>query len=225
MNRIAIKMYKLDDLIEDEYNVRTEFENLESLAESLKQDGNIQPIIVKKFGRKYIIQAGHRRFRAAKMAGLTELRGFEEDEATAAKNFVENMQRESLKTHEVYRYLEEQKKSKTQRQIAKEIGKPESYVSEHLKFSKLSKKTMEAYTSGRVTNIRRLLDMEANRKPQRPKVKKPLLMFKIKETKQLVELIVNEFPSEEGYVYIRHGKKKAKILFKDLAVEGMSHHN
>ena len=76
---------------------------LEELAASLKAYGMIQPIIVKKNGEYYEIIAGERRWRAAKIAGLTKvpvvIKKWEEGEAFEAA-LVENLQREDLNPYE-----------------------------------------------------------------------------------------------------------------------------
>ncbi|MBR2383851.1 MAG: ParB/RepB/Spo0J family partition protein, partial [Anaerotignum sp.] len=76
---------------------------LEELAASLKAYGMIQPIVVKKNGEYYEIIAGERRWRAAKIAGLTKvpvvIKKWEEGEAFEAA-LVENLQREDLNPYE-----------------------------------------------------------------------------------------------------------------------------
>ena len=74
-------------------------EELEELSQSIKQFGVLQPLLVKKEGPLYEIIAGERRFRAAKMAGLTEIpvliRDYDE-KLSKEVAIIENIQREDL---------------------------------------------------------------------------------------------------------------------------------
>lgn len=82
---------------------RRRFENLEKLAASIKERGVLQPLLVRPTKDGYAIIAGERRFRAAQMAGLTEVPVviLEVDEPTAHKvALAENLQREDLNPYE-----------------------------------------------------------------------------------------------------------------------------
>lgn len=82
---------------------RRRFEKLAELAASIQERGILQPLLVRKAGEGYTIVAGERRYRAAKMAGLTEVPVviLEVDEATAQQiALVENLQREDLNPYE-----------------------------------------------------------------------------------------------------------------------------
>jgi len=83
---------------------RRRFENLEALAESIREKGVLQPLLVRPLGDgRYAIVAGERRYRAAKMAGLTEVPvrvlDLSEKEARLLA-LVENLQREDLNPYE-----------------------------------------------------------------------------------------------------------------------------
>ena len=70
-----LKQLKISDIIRDEEQPRREFdeEALAALAESIKEHGVLQPIVVTKEDGKYKIVAGERRWRAAKIAGLVKI--------------------------------------------------------------------------------------------------------------------------------------------------------
>ena len=72
MNKEVV-MVRLSDIIPNRFQPRLRFseEGLDELAESIKEHGIIQPLVLRKMGQKYEIIAGERRFRAAGMAGLT----------------------------------------------------------------------------------------------------------------------------------------------------------
>jgi len=120
---------------------RTEFDRkaLEELAESISIHGVLQPIIVRPVGDGfYRIIAGERRWRASKMAGLTEIPAIvvEADEKkTAEIALIENLQREDLNAVEeakAYQTLMSEH-AMTQEEIAKRIGKSRSAVANTLR--------------------------------------------------------------------------------------------
>ena len=115
---------------------------LEELAASLKAYGMIQPIVVKKNGDYYEIIAGERRWRAAKIAGLTKvpvvIKKWEEGEAFEAA-LVENLQREDLnpmEEAESYQRLQEEF-GMSQEKIAEKVGKSRSAITNSLRLLQL----------------------------------------------------------------------------------------
>ena len=82
---------------------RKRFENLEALAESIREKGVLQPLLVRRVGEAYEVVAGERRLRAAAMAGLKEVpaRVLElSDKEARLLALVENLQREDLNPYE-----------------------------------------------------------------------------------------------------------------------------
>ncbi|MDO9105765.1 MAG: ParB/RepB/Spo0J family partition protein [Methylovulum sp.] len=118
-------------------------EKLQELADSIKAQGIIQPIIVRKVGpEKYEIVAGERRWRAAQLAGLQEvpviIRDID-DRATMAQTLIENIQREDLNPLEeadaLRRLLDEF--GMTHQQIADAVGKSRTTVTNLLRLMDL----------------------------------------------------------------------------------------
>ena len=143
-------------------------EKLETLAESIKEHGLIQPITVTagKNGN-YLIIAGERRWRAAKKAGLSEIPAiigeFTPQEA-AELALIENLQREDLNPIEEalgYRQLLE-KFSLTQEDISKKIGKSRSAVANSLRLLSLDDRTRDLVADGMISSghARALLSVE-----------------------------------------------------------------
>ena len=104
-------------------------ESLEQLADSIKQHGLLQPIIVRRIGGGFFqIVAGERRWRASKMAGLTEIPAIiiEADEMKASElAIIENVQREDLNPYEeavAYKALMDTY-GLTQEEVAARVGK------------------------------------------------------------------------------------------------------
>ncbi|MBQ9950187.1 MAG: ParB/RepB/Spo0J family partition protein [Clostridia bacterium] len=117
-------------------------EKLNELCESIKQHGVVQPIIVTKRGDRYLIVAGERRYRASRLAGLTEvpaiIREMAENEVLEIA-LIENIQREDLNPVEeaiAVRYLMQQQ-SLTQEQVAQKLGKNRTTITNCLRILNL----------------------------------------------------------------------------------------
>jgi ParB family chromosome partitioning protein len=124
-------------------------ESLNQLAESIKQHGLIQPIIVREVGGGfYQIIAGERRWRASKLAGLTEIPAIiiDADALKAAElAIIENIQREDLNPYEeaqAYRSLMNQY-SLTQEEVASKVGKSRSAIANTMRLLDLPEEVLE----------------------------------------------------------------------------------
>ncbi|MEB3060308.1 ParB/RepB/Spo0J family partition protein [Parvimonas micra] len=135
----------LDKLKAKEDQPRKNFDDdsLEELANSIKADGVIQPIVVRKVGDKYEIIAGERRFRASKLAGLEKVPIIVKnvsDRKARELALVENIQREDLNPIEeaisLKTLMEEYKL--TQQELSDIVGKSRSYIANNLRLLNLS---------------------------------------------------------------------------------------
>ena len=137
---------------------RKQFEQgaLEELAESIKENGVIQPLVVRKKNGGFEIVAGERRWRAAKIARLEKLPVVirtATDQDVAELTLIENIQREDLnpiEEAEAYEKLAERFEL-THEEIAKKTGKNRSVITNQLRLLKLSEKAKEALVSGAIT--------------------------------------------------------------------------
>ncbi len=117
-------------------------ETLQELADSIAIHGVIQPLLVRKFGTGYQIIAGERRYRASKIAGLTEIpvivKDFDEKKAQEAA-LIENLQREDLNPiDEANGYAALMRSfNLTQEEAAKQIGKSRATVANSLRLLNL----------------------------------------------------------------------------------------
>ena len=117
-------------------------EKLKELAQSIKTNGVIQPLVVRRVGERFQIIAGERRWRAAALAGLKSIPCVVKDvaaESTLEMSLIENIQREELNPIEeanAYRRLIEQL-NVTQEQVAQRVGKDRSSVTNALRLLKL----------------------------------------------------------------------------------------
>jgi ParB family transcriptional regulator, chromosome partitioning protein len=127
------------------FNPRTHFEEeaLKELSLSIASHGIIQPLTVRKLGNdKYQLISGERRFRAAQLAGLTEVPAYiriANDQAMLEMGLVENIQREDLNAIEIaigYQRLIDEC-NLTQEQMSQKIAKSRSSITNHLRLLKL----------------------------------------------------------------------------------------
>jgi ParB family transcriptional regulator, chromosome partitioning protein len=130
--------------------------DLEELAESIKENGIIQPLIVSQNDDGFEIIAGERRFRAAKKAGLTHVPVVVKkvtDRERVVMAIIENVQRSDLNCVEeglaYYQLMEEFKL--TQEEVAKKIGKDRSTVANFLRILKLPRQIIESLQKERLT--------------------------------------------------------------------------
>ena len=133
--RLVVSIYKLK---EDPHNERKTFRNMDGLIASVKAVGLIEPITVTAEAEDtYRIITGHRRFRAAKAAGLEQvevlIREPEDEQARRQKSIISNVQREDIGPVEMAEALQalmdEDKGIKTQDDLASLIGKDKAWVS------------------------------------------------------------------------------------------------
>ncbi len=149
---------KIDiDLIEARSDQpRKNFENIEELAESIKEYGLLNPIVLSKNNDKYEIIAGERRYRASIKAGLKKIdaivRDFDQKDIDIL-SLVENIQREdlsALEEAEAYKKLIDDF-SMTQEEIAKSMGKSRSYIANSVRLLKLNKDETEALADRKIS--------------------------------------------------------------------------
>jgi ParB family chromosome partitioning protein len=143
----GVAMLQLNQLQAGKYQPRKNMvdASLQELSESIKEQGIMQPLLVRSIASgKYEIIAGERRFRAASLAGLKEVPVLikdASDQATAAMALIENMQREDLNALEeasgLARLIEEF--GYTHDKAAQAVGKSRSAVSNLLRLMQLAK--------------------------------------------------------------------------------------
>ncbi|MDQ0637872.1 ParB family chromosome partitioning protein [Pedobacter sp. W3I1] len=140
-----ISHVSLTEVETNPYQPRTEFDQvaLNELADSIKTQGLIQPITVRKLGaNKYQLISGERRFRASKLAGLTQIPAYirsANDQQMLEMALIENIQRENLNAIEValsfQRMIDEV--GLKQEQLGERVGKNRTTVTNYLRLLKL----------------------------------------------------------------------------------------
>lgn len=154
----APQRLKISEIEPNKNQPRKKFneEALNALAESIMENGIIQPLTVRPFGDVYQIVAGERRWRAARIAGLTEVpvRIMElTDEQVAFIALIENLQREDLNPIEEalgYQNLIDTYNIK-QEEVAKKVGKARSSITNSLRLLALPDDVKEQVRDGKIS--------------------------------------------------------------------------
>ena len=144
-------------------------EKINELAESIKENGLVQPIIVSKEGKRYKIIAGERRFRAAKAAGFSTISAIIRDDNLDDKKvlelaLIENIQRQDLNPIEEGMAIKSliSEYSMTQDMIAKKLGRSRPAITNTIRLLNLDKRVQEMLIDGRISeaNARSLVVIE-----------------------------------------------------------------
>lgn len=200
----------LEKLVAREDQPRKNFDDdsLEELANSIKADGVIQPIVVRKVEDKYEIIAGERRFRASKLAGLEKVPVVVKnvsDRKARELALVENIQREDLNPIEeaisLKTLMEEYKL--TQQELSDIIGKSRSYIANNLRLLNLSDYIKEYLIRGDLSPSqgRTLLSLETEEERK----------------KYLEKLLVKEVNIRDVEKKAKQSKNKTEDIFiKDI---------
>ena len=152
------EMISITDIQKNPYQPRKEFdrEKLDELAQSIKENGVIQPIIVRQspvIG--YEILAGERRYRASLLAGLTSIPAVVKqlsDQEMMVQSIIENLQRENLNPIEEARAYESLvEKGFTHAEIADKMGKSRPYISNSIRLLSLPDAILSEVENGKLS--------------------------------------------------------------------------
>ena len=170
--KIVVEL-ELDDILPNRFQPRFKFHEqaITELAESIKEHGVIQPILVRRLGDKYEIIAGERRYKASLLAGkrtipaiIAELN----DKDSAEVALIENVQRQDLTPIEEavsYRKILDMGYL-TQEQLAEKLGKTQSTISNKLRLLNLDDDVQEALLDEKISerHARSLLKIDSKQK-------------------------------------------------------------
>lgn len=156
-NQISHLRISLVDPKSDQPRKNFDKEALEELADSISQNGLLQPILVREYGDgRYQIIAGERRFRASKIAGLTEIPAIildKDDRKAAEIALIENIQREDLNPIEeamAFRALAEEY-DLTQEELSIKVGKSRSAIANATRLLDLPDEVLNLVASGELS--------------------------------------------------------------------------
>lgn len=239
-NTSQILNVPVEDILPNRFQPRLSFDEngLKELAASIKEHGIIQPLVLRRLNDKYEIIAGERRYKAAKMAGLTSVPAIiseMDDRKSAEVAIVENIQRRDLSS------IEEAKSYKslldkgylTQEELAKRMGLSQSAISNKLRLLSLSETVQNALMEGKISerHARSLLQL-SDENAQNEWLSKIITdRLTVKELdRRLKELNKKEEKSEEipliePTVNIQELKAKATDISSSPIIENMPNQN
>ena len=236
----VLKNLKITEVEPNREQPRKNFdqEALEELAESIKEYGLIQPIVVTKKEGYYSIIAGERRWRASKIAGLQEIPAIireDNEKINSEISLIENMQREDLNPYEkalgVRTLIDNY--GLTQEEVAKKLGKGRSTIANIVRVLNLEPRVLEMAKEGKLTegHCKALLAITNPEKQYKTAiqmlergatVRQVEKKARIKETKEeldrnhiLYKSIEDNFQSFFGSkVRLDAGKRRGKIIIE-----------
>lgn len=199
-------------------------EKIEDLANSIREHGVIQPIVVRKVKDGYEIVAGERRWRAARKAELTEVPCIVReltDEQNMLFAIIENMQREDLNPIEEAEGLEKMITSfgMTQADISKSVGKSRPYITNSLRLLKLPEEIKSMMSDGLLTtgHGRALINVEDEEKQleiAKKVIKEGLSVRKIEE-------LANEKKKKKRGKPAKRAPKSPDVLLIERELKGV----
>ena len=209
------------------FQPRTEFDEtaLRELAQSIKEQGVIQPVTVRKLGyNKYQLISGERRLRASKMAGLKTIPVFirvANDEQMLELALIENIHRENLNAIEVaisYQRLIDEC-NMTQEEVSQKVGKSRSAVANFLRLLKLPAEVQIAIRDGHISmgHARALINI--NDKEEQLKLLQQIIMeeMNVRQTEEMADKAKNSGKEKKQTNFIpEHFKSKIKTLSQTL---------
>lgn len=196
----------LEEVVSNPWQPRTHFDRdkLEELAESIKQHGILQPLVVSKENKGYQLIAGERRYKAAEMLGLKTVPIIVKDVSDRDKlelSIIENIQRRDLnpiETAKAYKRLMEEF-GLDYKEVAQQVGKSPSTVNNFLRILKLPVVIKEALEQGKISNHHAKRILSYPTKDEQIKIFKKIIKENIKsqEFDEMVKKDVAKAKSKE----------------------------
>lgn len=202
----SLQYFPLDMMQSGKYQPRVDMaeDSLEELADSIRAQGLVQPIVVRPIdGGRYEIIAGERRWRAAKIAGLETIPVIVRDvsdRSAIAMALIENVQRENLNPMEESNALQRlvDEFSMTHQEAAEAVGRSRAAVSNLLRLRNLNDGVKRLVENGdlEMGHARALLALESDAQPEAANtvVEKGL---SVRETEQLIRRLLNPGKEKE----------------------------
>lgn len=209
-----VLMLNVSAIVPNKSQPRKEFneEALKSLSESVKENGILQPIIVRKSGVLYEIISGERRFRAAKLTGMKEVPCIVKDvdeEKSAVLALIENIQRKDLSYFEEAMAIEKLLNvyGLTQEQAAARLGKAQSTIANKLRLLRFSDSERRLLLTGGLSERQARAIVRIDDDLTRARAIETVISkrFNIEQTEELVENILSGSQKKPH-------RKRAKII-------------
>ena len=195
----------LDSIVPGPMQPRTHFDeaSLQSLAESIKSHGVVQPLLVRRRDSGFELIAGERRWRAAKLAGLTRVPVIVKevpDDSLLEIALIENIQREDLNPIEeaqAYRKLIETV-GLTQEALASRVGRDRSYITNYLRLLRLPDDLQQLVKEGLLSTGHARTLLALSHPDQQRRLARQIIDggLSVRATEQLVHRMIEEKPEK-----------------------------
>ena len=221
------KIVQIKDIQKNPYQPRKEFseEKIQELAQSIKENGLIQPIIVRKSPvLGYEILAGERRYRASIAAGLSEVPVIVKqlsDQDMMLHSIIENLQRENLNPiEEAKAYQSLIDKGFTHTEIAEKMGKSRPYITNLVRLLGLPKHILTEVESGRLSQAHaRLLIQLSSDKQDKLLNRIQTENLSVRQVEQILQKTKNSSRKEKDHFVKEEEQKLKKILGLDVQIK------
>ena len=195
----------LDSIVPGPMQPRTHFDeaSLESLAESIRSHGVVQPLLVRRRDSGFELIAGERRWRAAKLAGLRRVPVIVKevpDESLLEIALIENIQREDLNPIEeaqAYKKLIETV-GLTQEALASRVGRDRSYITNYLRLLRLPDDLQQLVKEGRLSTGHARTLLALVHPDQQRRLARQIIDggLSVRTTEQMVHRMLEEKPAK-----------------------------
>ena len=221
------KIVQIKDIQKNPYQPRKEFseEKIQELAQSIKENGLIQPIIVRKSPvLGYEILAGERRYRASIAAGLSEVPVIVKqlsDQDMMLHSIIENLQRENLNPiEEAKAYQSLIDKGFTHTEIAEKMGKSRPYITNLVRLLGLPKYILTEVESGKLSQAHaRLLIQLSSDKQDKLLNRIQTENLSVRQVEQILQKTKKISKKEKDYFVKEEEQKLKKILGLDVQIK------
>lgn len=211
MNKEVLEI-AIENIRPNRYQPRKDFgdDTIFELAQSIRENGLIQPIVVRQHKKGYEIVAGERRYRACQLAGLQQVPCIlmeATDRESAELALIENIQRENLSAIEEAKAYQTilRNNGYTQEELAQKLGKAQSTIANKLRLLELSGKIQQAIIEKKITerHARALLNVDPSK---RNRVLNRIISkdYTVKETEEYVQKLNGK---AEGTAETKHKTK------------------
>ena len=220
------KIVQIKDIQKNPYQPRKEFseEKIQELAQSIKENGLIQPIIVRKSPvLGYEILAGERRYRASIVAGLSEVPVIVKqlsDQDMMLHSIIENLQRENLNPiEEAKAYQSLIDKGFTHTEIAEKMGKSRPYITNLVRLLGLPKHILIEVESGKLSQAHaRLLIQLSSDKQDKLLNRIQTENLSVRQVEQILQKTKKSSKKEKDHFVKEEEQKLKKILGLDVQI-------
>ena len=220
------KIVQIKDIQKNPYQPRKEFseEKIQALAQSIKENGLIQPIIVRKSPvLGYEILAGERRYRASIAAGLSEVPVIVKqlsDQDMMLHSIIENLQRENLNPiEEAKAYQSLIDKGFTHTEIAEKMGKSRPYITNLVRLLGLPKHILTEVESGKLSQAHaRLLIQLSSDKQDKLLNRIQTENLSVRQVEQILQKTKKSSKKEKDHFVKDEEQKLKKILGLDVQI-------